>query len=218
MASIRKHYKKYQVLIRRKGHPLVCKSFATYSDATRYAQESETNIAKGLYADLTEANQTTLRDTLCRYRNEVTVSKKGAKQEIYKINKLIRNKICNYSLARLTPNKIAKFRNELSLNSAPATVNKYLTLISVAVNTAKNEWGIHLPLNPCTKIKRMEEPEVKDIRVQPEEEELLLKYAERSKKHWLKAIIIVALELGCHRGELFRLSKTDVDFFKSTAA
>ena len=217
MASIRKHYKKYQVLIRRKGHPLVCKSFATYSDATRYAQESETNIAKGLYADLTEANQTTLRDTLCRYRDEVTVSKKGAKQEIYKINKLIKNKICNYSLARLTPNKIAKFRNELSLNSAPATVNKYLTLISVAVNTAKNEWGIHLPLNPCTKIKRMEEPEVKDIRVQPEEEELLLKYAERSKKHWLKAIIIVALELGCHRGELFRLSKTDVDFFKFTA-
>jgi integrase len=121
---------------------------------------------------------------------------------------LIKNKICNYSLARLTPNKIAKFRNELSLNSAPATVNKYLTLISVAVNTAKNEWGIHLPLNPCTKIKRMEEPEVKDIRVQPEEEELLLKHAERSKKHWLKAIIIVALELGCRRGE--KLSELDV--------
>ena len=70
MASIRKHYKKYQVLIRRKGHPLICKSFATYSDATKYAQESETNIAKGLYADLSEANQTLLRDALRRHRGD----------------------------------------------------------------------------------------------------------------------------------------------------
>ena len=217
MAYIRKRRKKWQVVIRKKGHPHIAKSFTSYSDATKYAQESETNIEKGLFEDMSEANQTLLKDTLRRYRDEVTVSKKGAKQETYKINKLMRNKICNYSLARLTPNKIAKLRNELSLSSAPATVNKYLTLISVAVNTAKNEWGVHLPLNPCAKIKRMEEPEPKDIRVQPEEEELLLKYAERSKKHWLKAIIIVALELGCRRGELFRLSKTDVDFFKFTA-
>ncbi len=217
MAYIRKRRKKWQVVIRKKGHPHIAKSFTSYSDATKYAQESESNIAKGLFADLSEANQTTLRDTLRRYRDEVTVSKKGAQQETYKINKLMRHKICDYSLARLTANKIAKLRNELSLSSAPATVNKYLTLISVAVNTAKNEWGIYLPLNPCTKIKRMEEPEVKDIRVSPEEEALLLKHAERSKKHWLKAIIIVALELGCRRGELFRLLKTDVDFFKSTA-
>ena len=143
------------MLIRRKGHPLICKSFATYSDATKYAQDSESNIAKGLYADLSEANQTLLRDVLQRYKDEVTVSKKGARQETCKINKLMRHKICNYSLARLTPNKIAKFKNELATTAAPATVNKYLSLISVAVNTARNEWGIHLPLDPCSKIKRI---------------------------------------------------------------
>ena len=87
MASIRKHHKKYQVLIRRKGHPLICKSLASYSDATKYAQESESNIAKGLYADLSEANQTLLKDALQRYKEEVTAKKKGAKQEAYKIVK-----------------------------------------------------------------------------------------------------------------------------------
>ena len=116
-----------------------------------------------------EANQTLLKDTLRRYRDEVTVSKKGAKQETYKINKLMRNKICNYSLARLTPNKIAKLRNELSLSSAPATVNKYLTLISVALNTAKNKWDIFLLTNVCSNLKRLAEPEVKDIRSEPAE-------------------------------------------------
>ena len=217
MATIRKHWNKWQVLIRRQGHPHIAKSFTSYSDATKYAQETEMNIEKGLFEDMSEANQTTLRDTLVRYKDEVTTSKKGARQEASKINKLMRHKICNYSLARLTPNKIAKFKNELATTSAPATVNKYLSLISVAVNTARNEWGVHLPLDPCSKIKRMKEPEAKDIRVSPEEEALLLQHAERSKKHWLRAIIIVALEIGARRGELFRLNKSDCDFFKSTA-
>ena len=39
---------------------------------------------------MTEANQTKLKDVLVRYRDEVTIDKKGAKQESYKINKLIK--------------------------------------------------------------------------------------------------------------------------------
>ena len=40
MATIRKHWNKWQVLIRRQGHPHIAKSFTSYSDATKYAQES----------------------------------------------------------------------------------------------------------------------------------------------------------------------------------
>ena len=149
MATIRKHWNKWQVLIRRQGHPHIAKSFTSYSLATSWAQESEANIAKGLFADLSEANQTLLRDALQRYKDEVTAKKKGAKQESYKIDKLMRHRISNYSLARLTSNKIAKLKNELASTSAPATVNKYLTLISVALNTAKNKWDIFLLTNVC---------------------------------------------------------------------
>ena len=217
MATIRRMRKGWQVLIRKKGHPHIAKTFANYSLATKYAQESEANIEKGLFADLSEANQTLLRDALQRYKAEVTTKKKGAKQEAYKIDKLMRHRISNYSLARLTSNKIAKFRNELSLTAAPATVNKYLTLISVTINTAKNEWGIFLPSNPCENLKRLAEPEVKDIRVSREEEVKLLEHAAQSKMHWLRAMIIVGIEVGCRRSELFRLTKADCDFFKSTA-
>ena len=119
---------------------------------------------------------------------QILVRRKDAKQELYKIDKLMRHKISNYSLARLTSNKIAKFRNELGLTAAPATVNKYLTLISVTINTAKNEWGIYLPNNPCENLKRLPEPEVKDIRVSPEEESKLLEHTAGSKMHWLKTI------------------------------
>ena len=97
MATIRKHYKSWQVIIRKQGHPHVYKSFKSYSDAINYAEESEANIRKGLFVDMSEANQTTLRDTLVRYKDEVTTSKKGARQEASKINKLMRHKICNCS-------------------------------------------------------------------------------------------------------------------------
>ena len=70
MATIRKHWNKWQVLIRRQGHPHIAKSFTSYSDATKYAQESETNIEKGLFEDMSEANQTTLRETLVNHHND----------------------------------------------------------------------------------------------------------------------------------------------------
>ena len=59
----------------------------------KYAQEGERNIEKSLFVDMSEANQTRFKDVLERYRYQVTIDKKETKQEIYKINKLIRNKI-----------------------------------------------------------------------------------------------------------------------------
>ena len=166
---------------------------------------------------MSEANQTRLKDVLERYRDNITVNKKGAKQETYKINKLMRNKIAKSPLAKITPMKIAQFRDSLKDYSEPATINKYITLISVAIRTATNEWGIYLPTNPTDKIKRLKEPESCDLRLEPGEEAKLLQYATRSKMYWLEAIIIVALELGARQGELFRLNADDVDLNKATA-
>jgi integrase len=216
MATIRKHHGKYQVIVRRKGTPHIYKSFVKHTDATRYAQESETNIAKGMFQDLSEAMQTTLADALIRYRDEVCPLRKWGHFERYKINKLLRNKITKYALARITPNKIVKFRNELALTSSASTVNKYMTLISVVYNTAKSEWDLNC-INPVSKIKRMVEPESTDERVTPAEEAKLLEAASKSKMYWMKAIIIVALETGMRRGELFKLKRDDVNLIKCTA-
>ena len=82
MATIRRCGKAWQVIIRKKGHPKIYKTFASHSLATAYAQESEANIAKGLFADLTEANQTLSKDMLQRYKDEVTAKKKGGMMRI----------------------------------------------------------------------------------------------------------------------------------------
>ena len=60
MATIRKRRKKWQVIIRRKGCPHIVKTLHTYADANKFAQESEDKINKGLFQDLSEAQQTLL--------------------------------------------------------------------------------------------------------------------------------------------------------------
>ena len=108
MATIRKMRKKWQVLIRRKGCPHVTKTLLTYNDAIKFAQESEDKINKGLFQDLSEAQQTTLADALKRYRDEICPTRKWGHYETLRINKLMRNKICDYSLAILLDVILAK--------------------------------------------------------------------------------------------------------------
>ena len=79
---------KWQVIIRKKNHPHIYKTFISKSDASKYAGEAERNIEKGLFVDMSEANQTRLKDVLERYRDNVTADKKGAKQESYKRNNI----------------------------------------------------------------------------------------------------------------------------------
>ena len=216
MATIRKRKNKWQVVVRRKGFPPVAKTLIKYSDAKKFANEIENKINKGIFQDFSEAHNLILADILKRYRDEVCPKRKWGQHEVLRINKLLRNKICKYSIARVTPHMIAKLRDELSPNYAASTVNKYLTIISVVYNLARTEWDINC-INPVSKIKRMSEPEFSDERLSPETEMILLKHAAHSKAYWLKAMIIVALESGMRRGELMKLKRSDCDLEKRIA-
>lgn len=217
MATIRKIRGKWQAIIRKKNHPHIAKTFISKHEADRWARESELKIERGLYRDLDEAHRTTLKELLQRYANEVSVKKKSAKNEQYKIGKLCRMKIAQTTLAKLTSTKIAKFRDELALDVKPATVNKYLTYIQTSINHARREWDLYLPINPVEKIKRFKEPEPSNERVESFEYELLCKNAEKSKLKCLKAMIIFAYETGARWGEIVKLNQSDVNFKRGVA-
>ena len=53
---------------------------------------------RNIFEDYTTASNTTLKDILVRYRDEITPNKKGHKSEVYRINKLLRHKICLVNL------------------------------------------------------------------------------------------------------------------------
>jgi integrase len=217
MATIRKIRGKWQAIIRKKNHPHIAKTFISKHEADRWARESELKIERGIFRDLDEAHRTTLKELLQRYADEVSVKKKSAKNERYKIGKLCRMNIAKTTLAKLTSTKIAKFRDALVLDVKPATVNKYLTYIQTSINHARREWDLYLPINPVEKIKRFKEPEPIDERVEKHEYVLLIKEAERSKLKCLKNLIMIAYETGARWGEIVKLKQSDVNFNRGIA-
>ena len=66
MATIRKHGKKWQVIIRRKGYPAAVKSFTEKSTASSWAKQTELDMERETYNDVSLASRTTLREVLLK--------------------------------------------------------------------------------------------------------------------------------------------------------
>ena len=217
MATLRKRLSKWEVRVRKYNNKTISKTFIEKADAKRWAQEVETKIEKGLYEDLSQANQITLRELLQQYSKEVSSQKMGYPQEKYKIAKLCKSPIASLKLARVTPLQLRKFQDQCALVYNPSTTNKYITLISVSIKFARQMLGIFLPNNPCDFVKRLKEPEFEGQIIEPEEELLLLQESVSSKANWLKLAIILGLDCGMRRGEIIKLRREDVDFINATA-
>ena len=216
MATLRKRLGKWEVRVRRCSNKTLSKTFLEKADADKWAREAEVKIEKGLYEDLSQANTITVKELLQTYYKDVTTTKLGVNEEKYKIDKLCRQPIANLKLARLTPLQVRKFQDACLLIYNPSTINKYITLISVAVKHARQMLGIYLPNNPCDFVKRLKEPEFKADIIEEQEELLLLTESEKSKANWLKLAIMLGIDCGVRRGEILKLNREDINFLNST--
>ena len=122
MATIRKKRGKWQVLIRKKFHTPISKTFVTKEDADKYARETEAKIDKGIFVTYEEAQKTKFGELLERYRTEITSKKKSNETEDYKIKYLQTLPIADSYLISITPTKIAKLRDALLAERKPGTV------------------------------------------------------------------------------------------------
>ena len=154
----------------------------------------------------------TLGELLNEYRDRVSVNKKGYRTEMYRIGKITRHKVCKCTLFKLTKLKLMKFREEMLLTHNPSTCNKYISVISMAIDYAIEDLDMYLHTNVAKKIKMLKEPEYTGEVITLEEEQLLLKHAARSKAQWLFASIILAIDTGMRRGEIMKLKYEDVNF------
>ena len=131
--------------IAKKGYPRFAKTFDDLKLGKKWASKIEQEIENGQFEDLTKASKTTMRALLEKYRDEITVDKKGYREETAKINLLIRNDITQHTITSLKAHHLYKFKKESDKVRAPATTNKYLHLLQNVWNTAKKVWGITMP-------------------------------------------------------------------------
>lgn len=129
------------------------KSFSTRQLANRWATEREAQIEHELTAGPERTR--TLAALLVRYRDEVTPGKRGARVERTRIDAIIRHYpgLVSLTLAALTPERLGQWRDERLGEVKPATVARYMTVLTAALEHARREWR-WLKTNPMRDVRR----------------------------------------------------------------
>lgn len=145
-------------MVRRKGFKTMVKTFDTRTDAKKWARAVERKLDTGDSADYSEASKLLLGDILKRYISENKHRKlRSYKMFEYRIKILLNDTLSDINLLRLSSKHVAEFRDRKLLEVGNSTFNKYLSLISVVIETARQDWGMYLPVNPCRLIRRESE-------------------------------------------------------------
>ena len=101
MATFRNRNGKWQVQVRRNGHAPRARSFLNKADAQKWARRVEAELDTAVISfDPRVLEQTTIRELLIRYRETVTINKRGEASERKRIDLFLRQPWANQSLRR----------------------------------------------------------------------------------------------------------------------
>ena len=232
MATIsrRKWSKKisYVAQVRRKGFKTLVKSFRTRTEAKKWGRAVERDWDQGKYIDYSEAQGFTLGEVMQRYiREDKHKQIKSWRMHEFRIAILLKDTISDTNLLRLSSKHLSEFKDRKRKEVGPSTWNKYLSLISVVIDTARRDWGIYLPNNPVRNADREREPRPRDRTLVDDEYERLLQACDQMKQvrfrrgdtaiHlYLKSMIIFSVETAIRQGELLAMRYDQFNFDKRT--
>ena len=172
MASFRKQGTSWQARVRRRGYPVEIKSFPTKAEAERWARAIEGEMDRGEFVSRTEAEQTTFGGVIQRYMESITPKKRGHVDETIRLKATLRHRIARMSMANLTPQAVADYRDDRLRTCKANTVIRDLAAMSSIINHARREWGIVIQ-NPVEMIRKPTMPPGRD-RVLSEADEIRL--------------------------------------------
>ncbi|WP_353238087.1 site-specific integrase [Limnohabitans sp.] len=218
MASFRQRGGKWQARVLRNGYPDQTKTFETKVDAEKWARALESEIDKGQFVNVSEAQRTTLGDVIARYLAEVTPSMKGASEDTIRLKAIMRRPIARWSMVNLSAARIATYRDERLKEVSSGTVIRELAYLSAIINHARKEWGVNVP-NPVQMVRKPPSPQARSRVLTDEEAVRLLQALEPTgrRSHWTKPVVQLALATAMRRGELLSLRWEHVDLQNRTA-
>lgn len=194
MATFQKRNGRVTATVRIKPHPPKSKTFDTARDAKAWAKELEVTLKNEKVQNF---EHIVFKDALIEYRENVSINKKGASQEITRINYILKNMDCSKALINVDKEMLVKWR-ELRLRTVKgATVRRDLIMLQGFF-----AWCIETKLwlsdNPLKEVLLPKESEHRERVIAQEEIETLLPHLNDE----LKALFILALETGMRLSEI----------------
>ena len=192
---IRKRNGRYTVEIHKQGFKRIIKTFAQKSDARKFGIDTEVQMERKRYKDISNASKTTLRAVLERHLHERMNEVKEPKKEKSRFNTINKSKVVEKFLSDLTPNDFAQYRDARSKDGATgATIVRELSFMSVAIRKAIKIYGCWIPEHPIPNAIKPEEAPPRNRRLEDGEHELLKEYCKGAPKfkkpspYWCDAI------------------------------
>ncbi|SHG64143.1 Site-specific recombinase XerD [Bradyrhizobium erythrophlei] len=212
MASIRKHRDKWQVRIRRAGLQPLSKSFSLRKDGAEWARQMEVKADRAeLPTDLKALQRITLADLVVRYRDTVSVKKRGYENERISLTAFLHHPICSKRLSDLRTEDFAAYRDQMLQTVKPTSLKRYLDPIHNLFEVARHEWGVPLRDNPLGRLKLKAPSQRRERRLLSGEWERILEAARLCRNPWIEPIIRLALATGMRRGEVLALEDNQID-------
>ena len=213
MASIQKVVNKkgvsYRVYIRRKGLPIISKTFSQKKDARDFVIKTEgSKSAHKAFSSKMNFSQLT----------EMYLSNEylGTKPQMQKSRlKHWLNHMGEMPINDIDKDDIAAGLDKLPNEFSNATINKYKKLTSVVFNYGIRELG--LTENPTRYIRSLPEKKGRTRYLSDNERNRLFKACRASKWEKLYLLVLMAITTGARRGELLSLRWNDIDFERRTA-
>lgn len=170
MATIRKRGSKWQAQIRRSGHRGISRSFILRNDAVRWAREMEIRADKSDFPPDTQVlNRITLADMVLRYRDTISIKKRGYEIERVVLTAFLRHPVCRKPLSHVTAEDFASYRDERLRTVKPSTLRWQFNPLQNMFEIAKIEWNLPIPENPVSKLRIAASDERRERRVKDDE-------------------------------------------------
>jgi integrase len=213
MATIRKRGAKWQVQIRRVGFPSVTRSFHVRKDAEAWARQTEVQADRSeLPSDTKILHRITLGQRVERYRDTVSVKKRGYEVERIVLTAFLRHPICRRPLSHIRTEDFAAYRDERLKTISVTSLKRQLSPLHNLFEVARDEWGLPLPENPLGKLRLRLPQHRRERRLKDGELERLVSAARSCRNPLVLPIILLAVATGMRRGEILNLRWDHIDW------
>lgn len=208
---------RYRVKIRLKGYPIQHATFSSLSKAKLWAQQTESAIREGRHFKIHEAKKHNMADLIERYIRDILPQKPKSLAKQAMQLRWWKSHLGHVLLSDISSAQIAEKRDELAsgitirhTKRSPATVARYMAVLSHAFTIAVQEWN-WIDDTPMRKVAKPKEPQGRVRFLDADERKNLLKACKNSKNPYLFTIVVLALSTGMRCSEILNLSWKNVD-------
>jgi integrase len=189
----------------RKGGQTHSATFPTKASAQEWATKVESEINAGRLGKLPDK---TFADLVDRYLKEVTPTKRGSRQEAFRLARAMDDDLGDVSLDALGPEHVAAWRDRRLKAVSGASVNREWNTLSNVCQVAVREWR-WLKASPFTTVKRPKNPEPRSrVITDAERDRILLVCGDNysTVRGRVGAAFLFALETAMRAGEVCALT------------